>query len=200
MNQDKPQLRKMMQATRDAIPDQDRLRLSQLICQHGQALIQLLDIPSPLTVLVYIPFRSEADVWPLAEALLASGHRVAAPRVVRGQGRMDLYAIDGRDALTPGSYGIMEPGEDASAVHFASIDVVVVPGLAFDRQGGRLGYGAGYYDRLFRQYALADVSMPVRIGTGFGAQVVERVPMEAHDYRVDWLVTEHGYVPAEKLS
>ena len=88
--------------------------------------------------------------------------------------------------LVPGRYDIPEPREGLAPVDPAVIDVVIVPGSAFDRAGGRIGYGGGFYDGFLRRLRPA----APRIGIGFEAQLVERVPREAHDLCVDLVVTE----------
>ena len=101
--------------------------------------------------------------------------------------------LRGMDRLRTGRYGVREPERDEPAPRGA-IQLIVIPGLAFDRQGGRMGYGAGYYDRFLRHRAAR------RGGVCFEAQLVERVPRGAHDVRMEILVTERGvYRPAGSI-
>ncbi len=92
--------------------------------------------------------------------------------------------------LKQGVYGIMEPDpEKAEEADVSLLEAVVVPGVAFDRHGGRMGYGGGFYDRF-----LAGLDrLPFLVGVGFSMQVVEHVPLEPHDIRLDGIVTEKGY-------
>ena len=95
-----------------------------------------------------------------------------------------LAFFTGRDLL-PGPFGNHEPAEDAPA---PSPDLVLVPGLAFDRSGFRLGRGGGFYDRFLESFP----SHPVLCGVCFSCQIVPNVPREAHDARVDWILSEDG--------
>jgi 5-formyltetrahydrofolate cyclo-ligase len=123
---------------------------------------------------------------PLIDWWLAHGIAVALPRII-GPRHMEAFAVTHPTAdLIPGFYGIPEPRKGLAPVDPAVIDVVIVPGSAFDRAGGRIGYGGGFYDGFLRRLR-PDAQ---RIGIGFEAQLVERVPREAHDLCVDLVVTE----------
>ena len=105
------------------------------------------------------------------------------PRV-RPDHTLDHHAVRGPDELTPGPFGIAEPRPSCPTVAPAALDVILVPGVAFDRAGGRLGYGGGFYDRF-----LAACTGP-RLGLAFALQLVACVPREAHDLPLAVLVTE----------
>lgn len=130
------------------------------------------------TVLLYAPFRGE-----VATDLLAS----AAPRPVypRVAGRdLSLHLLSG--PLLPGAFGIPEPDPAWPVVAPQEIDLAVAPGVAFGRDGSRLGYGKGYYDRLLGR-------LPgVKVGLCFAFQVVDALPVEPHDLTVDYLASEEG--------
>jgi 5-formyltetrahydrofolate cyclo-ligase len=128
------------------------------------------------TVFAYKAFGSEAD-------LSGIPGRIVLPRVLPG-GAMEFAA--GAEKFRRGAFGILEP-DGGEVVPPAPDDVVLVPGLAFDVSGGRLGYGGGYYDRYF-----ADRRGAVLVGVCFAEQIVGRVPADAGDVRMDWLVTEKG--------
>lgn len=130
----------------------------------------------------YMPIRGEIDPAPLMRALERRGLLTALPRVVSGDLTFHLSA--GGASLVRGAFGILEPAADAPQVQPT---ILLVPLLAFDRRGGRLGYGAGYYDR-----AMARLSPVVAIGLAFALQEVSAVPMEPHDRRLDRVLTEQG--------
>src|SRR5690606_6681912 len=116
-----------------------------------------------LMVLTFVPFRSEADLWPLIHRLRDSDIAVVVPKVNREQHSMELYVVVGAEDLEAGHWGIREPRAGMMPLQDdAKIDAVIVPGLAFDREGGRLGYGAGYYDRLFRRFEEEGLRTPIR--------------------------------------
>lgn len=147
---------------------------------------------SPLRLAAYAAFRSEADAFGLSRWCWARGIPVAAPRV-GAAGDMTLREITGEEELMPGAYGIREPGPGAPEAPLAPGTLVLVPGLAFDAAGGRLGYGGGYYDRLLAGHrADIDAGAIVLAAPAFAAQLVDAVPTEPHDVRVRFLITEEG--------
>lgn len=139
-------------------------------------------------VLSYMAFGSELDLGELHRELLLQGRLLVAPRVP-AQGRaLELRQVgDLAQDLAPSRWGIPEPQpERCPLVDPAQIDLVLVPGLAFDRWGNRLGYGAGFYDRLFQRLPPS----ALRVACLQDALLVDRVPAEPHDVPVDLLVTE----------
>ena len=147
----------------------------------------LEDVEAGGVIGLYAAMSAEVDLDPAVSPLTEAGHPVAFPRVSAG-GRMAFHQV-GRTAdlvrrrPAPSLPAIREPTVDAPVV---TPGVVVVPGLAFDGTGGRLGHGGGYYDRY-----LADHPAPRTIGVCASALLVDRVPVEPHDRRVDAVVTEH---------
>jgi 5-formyltetrahydrofolate cyclo-ligase len=122
----------------------------------------------------------------LLDALRAAGVRVLLP-VITGE-RLDWATYDGEGGLAAGPLGLLEPtGQRLGSDALSAADVILVPALAVDRSGGRLGRGRGYYDR-----ALAAVSVPV-IAVVFDDDVIDDVAIEAHDRRVDGRLTPSGY-------
>ena len=144
------------------------------------ALSALRSIPEFLNarcILTYMPLPGEVDCTPL----LASGRRFVLPRVVGDDLELRLYDPS---LLVEGYRGIREPSTDAPLVGAGDIDLAIIPGVAFDRSGMRLGHGCGYYDRL-----LARLNCP-KIGICFSYRLVERIPAEPWDRPVDILITE----------
>lgn len=127
----------------------------------------------------------EVETEPLLQGALARGVEVVCPRV---EGReIASYRVDDLAGLVPGPRGLREPSPDpARLVDPSTFDLVLVPGLAFDRAGGRIGFGAGYYDRFLA--GLADRTATV--GLAFSLQLLDRVPQTEADVPVDWIVTE----------
>lgn len=137
-------------------------------------------------LMLYLGIRSEFDPAPLARAVLDEGRRLALPRILRGHGVLEVREVRDLDQdLREGVWGLREPDPARCAeVPVAELDLVLVPGVAFDRLGGRMGYGAGFYDRLLAAPDLA----AVRVSALFDAQLVASVPRESHDKPVDLLV------------
>ncbi len=135
-------------------------------------------------VLFYAAAGDEVETLPLLERWVEEGRKVILPRV---EGEvMPLVEVDDLADLAPGYRGLLEPRRDRGrVVSWEAIEVALVPGLAFDLQGNRLGRGGGHYDR-----TLARLPKALKIGLAFDFQVVERLPVEARDIPVDLVVTE----------
>ena len=138
------------------------------------------------TVLAFVSLSDELDTSALLRAILSAGKRLAVPRVLVATGQLEAVVLTTLDDLVPGSFGVREP-RGGAVIALSAIDVAIVPGVAFDRQGGRLGRGGGFYDR-----CLATRAYLLTCGLAYEAQLVERVPMQAGDQRVKWLATEAG--------
>jgi 5-formyltetrahydrofolate cyclo-ligase len=184
----KQAMRTTVAAARDALDAAWRARASEAIVDHIAALATFV---AARHVLLTAPFRSEWDAAPLIGRALMAGKVVALPRVDETSRMLELGRIidPARDIVT-GYRGLSEPAAYCERVATSSIDWVLVPGIAFDPAGGRLGYGGGYYDRL----------LPLlpprvrRVAGAFSTQVVDAVPSAPHDIRMDTVVTESGVV------
>lgn len=153
----------------------------------------LLAHPAAVTAehfFLYVHFRSEVETLTLLTKLLAAGKTVSVPLTLRRDGRLLAVRItDPASQLRPGCFGILEPNAKQAAqepVRPTDIDIALVPGSVFDRRGGRLGYGGGFYDRFLSQ----DAPQTLRIGLAFAMQLADRVPLEPHDQLMDLLITE----------
>jgi len=141
-------------------------------------------------VSLYSSFRNEVLTDEIFHAAVLSGREVYYPRVVRGEKRrLEFFRVTHLGELSPGSYEIPEPCGGVVKGEPACLDLVVVPGAAFDRRGGRLGYGKGYYD-----HALKGLGCTV-VALAYDFQVIDgELPMEEHDVRVSAIVTESGII------
>jgi 5-formyltetrahydrofolate cyclo-ligase len=137
-----------------------------------------------LTVALYAAKGSEVDVHELAEALASGGHRVVYPRVVDDTRVLAFHAAS-ESELIAGRFGLREPLAHAPLLELEAIDAFVVPGLAFDRTGGRVGWGRGHYDA-----TLAAAPGALRVGAAFECQLVDQVPHDVHDVGLDVVVSE----------
>ncbi len=143
---------------------------------------------------IYINFRSEVETRHLISVLLKKGKTVSVPLCHPEKHQMEAIAIENLDQLVSGAWGIPEPPPklaSTSRVDPAIIDIIVMPGAAFDCYGGRVGYGGGFYDRF-----VARVPQAQRIGLAFELQIVPRIPLAPHDALVDSIVTERRIIPA----
>jgi 5-formyltetrahydrofolate cyclo-ligase len=190
LRQAKRELRDRVLQARDALSAEDRLRAGAAI---AAAIATRADFAAAGTVLLTLSFRSEWDTRPLVAVALAAGKTVGVPRVDPARRMLEACRLSDFDLdLAPGFGGITEPLPHCAPVALAAIDWVLVPGVAFDTSGYRVGYGGGYYDRLLpllRHNAR-------RISGALELQVVDRVPAGPHDIPVDAIVTEQRTLPA----
>lgn len=184
----KKELRKQMLAKRNRMEKQLRAQKSELIVEE---FLRSASYRGASYLFSYIPFGDEPDIRRILTVALEDGKKVAVPKTFTDRKVMAPYLFTGWEDLIPGVYGILEPDPDqAKMAESSKIDLIVMPGVAFDQQGGRLGYGGGYYDRF-----LAGLSeLPLMIAPCFSEQVLDQIPMEKHDFRVDSLVTDQGWI------
>jgi 5-formyltetrahydrofolate cyclo-ligase len=179
-------VRRRILARRDALSPRDVEVRGAAIAARA---LDLEEVRSAARVLAFWSFGSEVPTAPLLAGLWARGVSVTLPRIEDGDLRVRTYA-DG-DPLTATSFGAMEPARGAE-VDPADLDVIVTPGVAFDRQGRRIGYGGGFYDRLFPRAPRA-----ARIAIAFDLQVVDvPLPAAAFDLPVHAIVTETAVLRA----
>jgi 5-formyltetrahydrofolate cyclo-ligase len=180
----KGDLRRDALARRDGIPPDRRAAAA--------AAVATRPFPIPVDgrrVSGFFPMRSEINPMPLMRHLAEHGASLALP-VVQGRGRPLLFrSFAFGDALGQGVWGIREPLPEAGDV---APDVLIVPLAAFDRTGHRIGYGAGYYDMTLQ--ALSAIKPIVAVGLGFADQQIPAVPATAHDYRLDFVLTEREII------
>lgn len=176
----KTQIRRSCLERRAGLPASRHACLSR---QAQQRLADLALFRQAQTLALYCPIRAELDTRWLLQQAREAGLRVGLPRVQGDQ--LHFLRCDNPATLCPGCFGVPEPmaGELLLPEQF---DVVVVPGVAFDRRGGRLGYGKGFYDRFLCQ-CRPDA---MRIGLGFSFQLLPQLPCEPHDVPLQALVTE----------
>jgi 5-formyltetrahydrofolate cyclo-ligase len=180
----KVELRERIRLLREGLSPEDRSRRSGAV---AEALFGLPEVRGAGVVALFSSFGSEIDTAPIIERAHAEGRRVLLPYL--DEGVMEVAEHRPGDDLVPSSYGPAEPSR-REAVDPGEVDAAVVPGLAFDRRGRRLGYGAGFYDRWLRRLR----PNASRIGIGFSFQVVDRVPADGSDERVDVVITDEGVI------
>lgn len=182
----KEALRRAMLARRDALPPDIVASASRSVARQVEALPRF---GAAREILAYLPIRNEVDAGLLAGRLLAAGRRLLLPRCRRdAPGVLDLGCISCLADVLPGRFGILEPRQELCrpAEAFAP-DLVLAPGVAFDRRGARLGFGGGYYDRLL---ALPMAAGAYVVGLAYAFQLTPHLPVEPWDRPMDAIVTE----------
>lgn len=146
-----------------------------------------IERPKDAVIGVYYPIGDELNTEPLTAALVEEAVQIALPVVTGKKLPLTFKAYTPGDTLIDGAYGELVPGESAA---LTPPDIVVVPLLAFTRDGGRLGYGGGYYDRTLE--LLRKTGALLAVGYAYGAQEVDGLPLSPLDQPLDWIVTERG--------
>jgi len=181
----KAALRRAALARRDALPAAARMAAAQTIAERGLP----IEVAPDAVVSGFSPLKSEISPLPLLRRLADAGVQLALP-VVAGRGQpLIMRAWSFGAPLNAGVWGIREPPADARQVF---PDILIVPLLAFDRTGHRIGYGAGYYDMTIA--GLRAMKQVVAIGIAFAAQEIAAVPATPRDARLDLVLTEQGVI------
>ena len=182
----KQALRQSIIAARLAIAPAERLRLDNLIAAR---IAQLEAYHTAVTILGYMNFGAEFAAEIFMRQALSDGKQVLLPRVNRDTKQLDIYRVtDLAHDVAPGYWGIREPIIECceKVEDLESIAFVLLPGVAFGMNGARLGYGGGFYDKLLARMP----HQPALVAAGFALQVIEGIPQEATDRKVEWLITE----------
>lgn len=211
---DKKTFRKAMLAKRDAIPYETRIEADEA---RNERIRSWEIYQNAELLLFYVSYRSEADTLQLIREALVAGRKVAVPKVVGTD--MVFYRITETSQLVEGYKGILEPDTERTVAVTGRADsakeqdmlmesvnsdtkgvlpentILFVPGCAFDKSGGRMGYGGGFYDRFMEKHP--DV---LRVALAYEEQLVEGVPREAHDKLVDLIVTEARMMLVSKVD
>lgn len=184
IEREKAALRARVRAALQAMSEPERREGSAVVCRHLRERV----LPVARTLLFYAPLPGEVDVWPVLEEALVSGLTVALPRFDAATGRYEARVLGSAADVVAGSFGIREPLACCPKLEPPCADWILVPGLAFDVQGGRLGRGKGYYDRLLLEIR------GTRCGVAFEQQVLPGLPGDPHDVRMDALVTPTRWI------
>ncbi len=166
-----------MRTFRDGLSNCEKAEASEAVCIKLRTLCKKLD---PRVVHTFIPMGSEIDVWPIIKEFHGAGTTIVCPKTLNNRMLEHLVLTD-MNRLESGRYDTRYPA--GGEVYTGPIDLVLVPGLAFDAKGGRLGYGAGYYDTFLSGYASS-----FKAGVCYGGQLVDEVPMEEHDVFLDQII------------
>jgi len=193
---DKQAFRRRCHQIREKMSAEQIERASRAVCAHLSAWSVF---EQAHVVLTFLAFRNEIDLSELFERW--PGKHWLAPRVVEGKELkpeqrpyLTLHPYDPA-RLARHRYGMWEPDQNLPVVNPGEIEIVLVPGVAFDRQGGRLGYGGGFYDGLLPRATQAACA-----GVTFDELVLDEIPMQPWDCRVGWLVTPTGLVKTEQKA
>lgn len=165
-----------------------------MAAEHVDAFLKAIRQTRPGVAALYRAMGSELDPRPLGEALIRRGWTLALPRVDEADGPLSFHVWAPGERLAPDAAGQQAP---LASTPLATPTLVLVPLLAFDAFGGRLGQGGGYYDRTLAPMA-ARAARALFVGFAYSGQARDRLPLEPHDIRLDGILTEAGYSAARK--
>ena len=181
---DKKELRSYIKTKRKSV--ENKAEKDSLVAQN---LLSLDEIKKAYTVLCYISLDDEICTDEIIRVLLDSGKSVGAPYCVDNNGNMDFYYITDFDDLRIQSFGVREPViEKCKKVTSFDNTIIILPGLCFDSNGNRLGYGKGYYDRFLQIHSL------ISVGLCYNSLIVKKVPTDMYDKKADIIVTENDII------
>lgn len=173
----KGKLRSKMLAERNAVPEIRKKLWDHVICDQ---LLSIITSNNSGIVHTYIPFLSEIDIKPVIEYCLQNGVKVVAPKTLKAR-QLENRVLTSLNELETGIMGTLHPANPE--VYSGNYDLIIVPGLAVDKQNYRLGYGGGYYDNFLVHHSDA-----LRVGIYYPFQLMEEVPREQHDVALDQVI------------
>jgi 5-formyltetrahydrofolate cyclo-ligase len=179
----KKEIRKMTQEIRDNIDPAEKNSLDEMIIKN---LFSWDIYKNSAYIFCYVSFRSEIDTSKILRSAMSECKTVTVPKIDLKSGSMRAFQLENIDRdLAPGEYGILEPRSYCREAEYQRIDLIIAPGLGFTNNGGRLGYGGGYYDRFIKK----NRNIPVCALT-YDRLVLDYLPVKDHDVPVDYLITE----------
>ncbi|KAF0196788.1 MAG: 5-formyltetrahydrofolate cyclo-ligase [Bacillota bacterium] len=185
---DKHHIRKAVLVKREGLPCEKQALFSSRVVE---ALRQSEVLARSTSILAYLPFRGEVDLSLLFDWLQDQGKKLAFPKIIdKANGYMEPYFVDTpwRNNVKPGAFNILEPEGDIRVANPALLDLVFVPGVAFDSESYRLGFGGGFYDRFLLRLG----THTLKVGIAYQFQVMAQIPRDPHDIALDGVCTERG--------
>ncbi|WP_252216828.1 5-formyltetrahydrofolate cyclo-ligase [Clostridium sp. VAP41] len=138
-------------------------------------------------IFVYVSYDSEIDTKTIIRKALEDGKNIYVPRTNYDTKLMEAVKISSLENLIEDKHGILQPTECELAVELEKIDLIIMPGVAFDKNGGRMGYGGGFYDRYLNKFS----KNICKISLAYDFQILDNVPMDIHDITVNYIITEN---------
>ena len=185
-------LRKDILKKRESLTLEERDNYSKSI---AKLLYSTLEYKEAKNIFIYMSFNSEVDTIQIIEQSFKLGKKIFIPYILKDKEIMHAIEIEAFNNLKRNCYGILEPVFDKSKINDDNIDLVIVPGIVFDKKGNRIGYGGGYYDR----FLLKNKNLHI-IGLSFEIQIVENILNKKHDIPMNKIITEKRIIETSKLK
>ncbi|MBD7911936.1 MULTISPECIES: 5-formyltetrahydrofolate cyclo-ligase [Clostridium] len=184
---DKKEIRKEIILKRDKIEEKDKKEFDRKI----KDILKSSDYyRKAKNIFIYIGFGSEINTAEYINEFLEEGKNIFLPRIDLSKKVMDAVEIHSLEDLKKNKFGILEPGKDEAVIDKNLLDLIIVPGVAFDLWGGRVGYGGGYYDKY-----MSDIDESIhRLALCYQFQVLKELPKEKHDIKINEIITENGLI------
>lgn len=179
----KKEVRRFMIDKRDAVNIEKKQELDEKIFE---TLINSRFYKKAAVIFTFVSFRSEADTYRFINHAILDKKVVCVPKIKSKQEGMEAFKISDLSDLKEGYFGVQEPSDKCPRVDIGDIDLIVMPGLAFDREGGRIGYGGGFYDAFISKLD----RRVYKIAIAYNFQVLDKVPVDDWDIRVDGVITD----------
>lgn len=183
MAKNKKDIRRLIKQKRDELTKGEKENLDQIIFKK---VINSREYIEAKRIFVFVSYQSEVDTHRIIKWVLKDGKELCVPKIMSKEEGMAIVKIETFEDLELGAYGILEPKYISTKVEEASIDLALLPGIAFDRHGGRVGYGGGYYDRFLKK-ARNDSK---KIALAYSFQILKEVPMEEYDVFIGGIITD----------
>ncbi|BCZ44232.1 5-formyltetrahydrofolate cyclo-ligase [Clostridium gelidum] len=145
-------------------------------------------------IFIYISYDSEINTKGIINKALMDNKKIYVPRTEFKTRLMDAVKITSLDNLIESEYGILEPSAEEPHIDPNGLDLIVVPGVAFDINGGRMGYGAGFYDRYFEKISKDNMKKVIKLALAYDFQILEKIPMNEQDVPVNYIITETKFI------
>ncbi|MGB9760944.1 MAG: 5-formyltetrahydrofolate cyclo-ligase [Caldimicrobium sp.] len=181
---DKKELRKKFKDLRESLSEKEWFEYSKSICQK---LIDSSFFKNSQRIAFYYPVNKEVNLTIAIEEALKQGKEIFLPKTHLKEKRLSFHKVTDLARLSPGVFGIFEPPSIDSPIEACELDLILVPGLAFDLKKYRLGYGGGFYDRFLKE------TKALKIGIAFSFQIIEKLPQDPWDEKMDYILTEEGF-------
>lgn len=178
----KEEIRKSIQAKRKSLSNDMKKSLDHKIFHK---VIQSDEYIKAKTIFIYVSFEGEVDTHEIIEHALKNGKKICVPKILSKEEGMSAVLIDSFEELKLSKYKILEPENANRKIDETIIDLVLMPGVAFDKHGGRIGYGGAFYDRFLRKTRVDTL----KIALAYDFQIIDLVPMEEHDVRIHGIIT-----------
>ncbi len=180
--EDKRKLRNEILSIRDALVKSEKESMDNNIFNK---LVNSELYKNAKSIFIYINFSNEINTINIIEKALNDGKEVFIPKIYKGDKSMKAIKLNSFNELKKNSMGILEPYDDSNFIEKTNIDLIIVPGVVFDNKGNRIGYGGGYYDRYLEDIKYKNN----KVALAYDLQIVESIDAEAHDVKIDYIVT-----------